>query len=105
MNVIEIVLGASVLALSVLSELFINFGVTPSRFYPRHITYSGLAQSVQYFLFPIQLIVGFVTIGHGIHKRRVLEAVFGIGVLLWGSISWMFVAMVLINGGFPYTFS
>lgn len=105
MKTIEIVLGASVLTLGVLSVLFINLGLAPSRLYPGQLTYSELAQSVRYLLFPLLLIVGFVTIGHGIHERRVLEAVFGISLLLWGLISWGFVAIILIDGGDPYIFS
>jgi len=102
MNKIEFVLGATVFLSSILSILFVNFGVVPSRFYPGHYTYSGLAYLSNFYLFPLLLIAGFIAFMHGIYRSRFLELGLGIISILWGSCTWLWVSLNLYDGISPY---
>jgi len=102
MDKIEVVLGVTVFLLSVLSILFINFGVVPSRFYPGHYTYSGLAYLSNFYLFPLLLLVGFFTFVHGIYRKRFLELGLGTIILFWGGWAWFCVSLDLYDGTSPY---
>jgi len=101
MNKIEVVLGITVFLLSVLSILFINLGVVPSREYPGHYTYGFLSGFSEILLILLSL-EGIVAIMHAAQRHRSLEFGLGIVIILWGFLALMWVAMSLIDGRSPY---
>jgi hypothetical protein len=101
MNKIEVVLGVTVLLLSVLSMLFINFGVVPSLEFPGHYTYSTLAYESYGSLLLIS-VVGVVIIVYGVCEKRVLESGLGFVISLCGFLAFSWVNLSLIDGTSPY---
>lgn len=101
MNKTEIVLGITVLLLSVLSILTITLGVVPSLEYPGHYTYSRLAYH-SYVSLLLIFSAGVAVIVIGVCEKRVLESGLGFVISLCGFLALFWVSLGLYDGTSTY---
>ena len=88
LNKKEVMLGISVVLLSILSILSAYFSVVPSAENSGRYTHSA---SADYALFSLILVsfLGISAIWHGAYRHKFVELTLGVIVWVWGSWSWL----------------